>query len=52
MGTSTAFQSAVFLINLVGGLVVGLFAVLRPAAELRCLGGYMAGVPMNSLRSI
>lgn len=32
MGTSTAFHSPLFLLNLLGALIAGLFAVLRPEA--------------------
>jgi hypothetical protein len=32
MGTGTALHSPLFLLNLVGALVAGLFAVLRPEA--------------------
>jgi hypothetical protein len=44
MSTSTVFHSPLFLLNLVGALVAGLFAVLRPEAIRTCAARYRPDV--------
>ena len=47
MGTSTAFHSPLFLANLVGALVAGLFCVLRPEAVRTFEARYRPGVAVR-----
>lgn len=44
MSTSTAFHSPLFLVNLIGALVAGLFCVLRPEVVRTVAARYRPGV--------